>query len=240
MSNKRILNVAALITLFAIPAIAFAGMPRVTLTDIGAMRLQTLSFFAALFLVSSWIVQKFWNALANDFTRLPRLGYWRATSLVSIWALLFVLVLTMISGARELLTPGAWEKVGATYKLSDPPTVETDEVPYHRSSPSADQRRESLERLRFGLQVYSWSHKGQLPPHNSGKDIAPDLWVLPTTDGVKYEYVTGLIFEVGDKPLAFEPPIFDGNPWVLFSSGKIKTVPIDELTKLLTSPGSEP
>ena len=36
---------------------------------------------------------------------------------VVLWGLLFMLVLTMISGARELLTPGAWEKKGATYQL---------------------------------------------------------------------------------------------------------------------------
>jgi hypothetical protein len=30
---------------------------------------------------------------------------------------LFLLVLTMISGARELMTPGAWEKKGFTYQL---------------------------------------------------------------------------------------------------------------------------
>ncbi len=35
-----------------------------------------------------------------------------------IWGLLFVLVLTMISGARELMTPGAWEKEGFTYVLA--------------------------------------------------------------------------------------------------------------------------
>ena len=34
--------------------------------------------------------------------------------------LLFVIVLTMISGARELLTPGAWEQNGGTYELNGP------------------------------------------------------------------------------------------------------------------------
>ena len=28
-------------------------------------------------------------------------------------------VLAMISGARELMTPGAWEKHGATYRLKE-------------------------------------------------------------------------------------------------------------------------
>ena len=29
------------------------------------------------------------------------------------------IVLTMISGARELMTPGAWERNGVTYRLSE-------------------------------------------------------------------------------------------------------------------------
>ena len=36
-----------------------------------------------------------------------------------VWGSLFVLVLTMISGARELMTPGAWKKDGITYVLED-------------------------------------------------------------------------------------------------------------------------
>lgn len=38
--------------------------------------------------------------------------------LVVLWGLLFIVVLAMISGARELMTPGAWEKQGATYRLA--------------------------------------------------------------------------------------------------------------------------
>jgi hypothetical protein len=40
---------------------------------------------------------------------------------VTLWGLLFLLILTMISGARELMTPGAWEKHGSTYELKDAP-----------------------------------------------------------------------------------------------------------------------
>jgi hypothetical protein len=45
--------------------------------------------------------------------------YARALAAVALWGFVFVIVLTMISGARELLTPGAWEKQGATYKLKE-------------------------------------------------------------------------------------------------------------------------
>ena len=37
--------------------------------------------------------------------------------------LLFYVVLTMISGARELLTPGVWEKQGTGYRLRGDPTA---------------------------------------------------------------------------------------------------------------------
>src|SRR5437016_1584825 len=93
----------------ATPGIALAGMPSVNLTDIARLRLETLSFFLFVFLACAKVVQLIWNGLTRDFPRLPRLGYWRSVGLVGLWGLLFLVVLTMISGARELLTPGAWE-----------------------------------------------------------------------------------------------------------------------------------
>jgi hypothetical protein len=60
-----------------------------------------------------------WNGLRRDFAWLPYLSYFKACCVVVLWGLLFVVVLTMISGARELMTPGAWEKNGLTYKLRE-------------------------------------------------------------------------------------------------------------------------
>ena len=121
----------AYIALTCVPSTAQAGMPSVTLTDIARMRVQTISFFAMGLLLCSWFVQLLWNYLRRDFSVLPRLNYGRALGVVILWGLLFVLVLTMISGARELMTPGAWEKQGATYRLSqDPlPTPQESERP---------------------------------------------------------------------------------------------------------------
>src|SRR5262245_27441849 len=96
-------------------------MPSPQLSDVAAMRLEAISFFAAVFLLATKVVQWLWNGLRADFPRLPRLSYGRALGLVALWGLLFVVVLTMISGARELMTPGAWEKVGLTYKLAPKP-----------------------------------------------------------------------------------------------------------------------
>ncbi|MGA2497268.1 MAG: hypothetical protein ABSH20_05980 [Tepidisphaeraceae bacterium] len=98
---------------------ALAGMPHITFSDVVSLRVQAISFFALAFLLLSAAVMKLWNWLRNDFPSMPRLSYPRALGLVGLWGALFVLILTMISGARELLTPGAWEKDGAIYKLKD-------------------------------------------------------------------------------------------------------------------------
>jgi len=97
---------------------AYAGMPApYVLTDIARMRLEAISFFLLVLLLSAAVIRWLWNSLRPSFPRLPKLNYWRALALVVLWGLLFVVVLTMISGARELMTPGAWEKHGPIYRL---------------------------------------------------------------------------------------------------------------------------
>src|SRR5262245_30276811 len=119
MSRPRAILFAALgTTIAATPPVA-AGMPSVTLTDAASMRLQLISFFLTVFLVAALVIRGIWNALRSDFPRLPRLSYPKALGLVGLWGLLFLLVLTMISGARELMTPGAWKNDGLTYTLDD-------------------------------------------------------------------------------------------------------------------------
>src|SRR5438876_4872306 len=136
---------------------AFAGMPAPLPTNIeqvfrvneSAMsRLQTLSFFLGGFLLCAAVARWLWNYLQRDFPKLPRLTYGKALAGVFLWSLLFVVVLTMISGARELMTPGAWQKQGFTYKLPDaaPATAEPSPLTLHR---------QNLERLRTVLLHYA-------------------------------------------------------------------------------------
>ena len=47
--------------------------------------------------------------------------YPNALALMLVSGLLMYVVLTMISGARELMTPGAWQKQGIGYQLRDEP-----------------------------------------------------------------------------------------------------------------------
>ena len=105
--------------IMALGSPAFAGMPMVTLTEIAKARLDTISFFIVLLLLCAFFVKLLWNYLARDFKKLPRMTYPKAVAAVFLWGFIFLIVLTMISGARELLTPGAWEKEGVTYKLKD-------------------------------------------------------------------------------------------------------------------------
>jgi hypothetical protein len=123
-------TLATIVALVATGAVQ-AGMPSFTAEQVGGTvyyltenttrGVQNLSFFLAGLLLSAWIVQRIWNGLRVDFTRLPRLSFSKALGIVGLWGVLFVLVLTMISGTRELMTPGAWKRQGATYRLADPP-----------------------------------------------------------------------------------------------------------------------
>jgi hypothetical protein len=123
------------------PSAASAGMgaptledvPRLlTLSNMAKLRLDAISFFVACLLGIAWAIQLVWNSLVKDFPRLPRISYLRSLGLMGLWGLLFLLVLTMISGARELMTPGAWKKNGLTYRLSEP----TESTPSSTMPPS--------------------------------------------------------------------------------------------------------
>src|SRR5438132_4493547 len=152
----------------AAPNAAWAGMPSITLSDMAELRLQTISFFLVVFLLAAKAVQVLWNRLGRDWAILPRLGYGRAVGLVFLWGMLFVIVLTMISGARELMTPGAWEKVGVTYKLAAKP-----DESLAAAAPDAE-RRAKLLRLREALWAYATTHGGKLPAGPTDPDVAAE------------------------------------------------------------------
>lgn len=119
----------AVLAAILLPAYGYAGMPtplpedlprRLQLTEWGHARFQAISFFGAGVLTAAGIVCGLWNWLQRDFRWLPRLTYGKAIGVTVLWGLLFIVVLTMISGARELMTPGAWRKSGFTYQLVEP------------------------------------------------------------------------------------------------------------------------
>src|SRR5262249_48621361 len=157
---------------------------------------------------------------------LPRLSYGKALGLVSLWGLLFVLVLTMISGARELMTPGAWKKEGKTYRLADQqPEPEPPD-------PKVTARKEKLEALRFALWDYARTHGGQPPPSPAAPEIPAERWRLPDPSGMRYVYAGGFV-NGKDAPLAFEPDVFGEKRFVLFTGGEVRLLTSAELTRAL-------
>lgn len=128
MSHARIRFLLLALLLAAVPIASHAGMPSMLPSDLevrweqsaeSKTRFQSTSFFLAGLVASIVAVKFLWNSLAANIQSLPRIDLPRAAALVVLWGLIFTLVLTMISGARELLTPGAWTQNGFTYELKD-------------------------------------------------------------------------------------------------------------------------
>ena len=126
---NRLLFTPLTILLVLVVCHAEAGMPSALpedfaqvfrLNDTVQHRLQAISFFAFVFALATIAYWVLWNNLAHSFSVLPRLGLARAACLTLLLGSIFVVVLTMISGARELLTPGAWRKEGVTYTVPRP------------------------------------------------------------------------------------------------------------------------
>jgi hypothetical protein len=217
---------AAAFWILAITSKVHAGMPRIELTDIATLRVQNLSFFLVGFLLCAGFFQLLWNWLRKDFTLLPRLSYPKALGVVLLWGLLFVLVLTMISGARELMTPGAWEKAGATYRLTNKSVS---------SEPNEDlSRYRALDRLRLALWRFAREHDGRFPETTEKPEIPVDLWLLPGPTGATYVYVPGQKADRGKAPVAYEPELDSAAAtWVLWTNGEVGPTQWPELMKAL-------
>lgn len=238
MCWKRALPCAAFLVLI-LSADGHSGMPSVLPTDWTAesdpssngafanpaaseRRLQAISFFGACLLGSAWGVKLLWNALRRDLTQLPPITYGRSLGLTVLWGMFFVVVLTMISGARELMTPGAWRKQGWTYTL--------EEKPVEASIDTREARQRGLEDLRFELWQYAAIHDGQFP---SEGEIDESAWQIPSRPGLKFLYVSGMSVEKAGPLLAFEPATDSGDRLVLLSNGIIAWMSSSEVQRSL-------
>jgi hypothetical protein len=213
------------------PSVALAGMPSIVLTDWASTKLSAISFFVAVFLLAAAVARWLWNALARDFPKLPQITYRRALAATALWGLMLAVVLTMIAGARELLTPGAWQKRGALYEVaapkSLPPAGDT-------ASSSLKARREHLRRLDVALVDYATQHRGHYPPADSTA-IAASLWEVPGGYGLRYLYVPGQSVAQSSHILAYEPELDDGPRLVLQLDGKIVAVKSEQLRQMLAA-----
>jgi hypothetical protein len=203
-------------------------MPSIWISDWAGVRLSTISFFGAMFLLATAVVRWLWNGLARDFPKMPRLTYRRALAAVALWSMLLAVVLTMIAGSRELLTPGAWQKRGVLYEVASqkPPATATDTSP-------TEVRKEHLRRFQAALLNYATQHEGHFPAADAAAAIEPALWQVPGGFGLRYAYVPGGKTDKSSRVLAYEPE-FDGSDRLVFqTNGEIVAITSAELRRRL-------
>ncbi len=189
---------------------AQAGMTVYGLRDIYRLRLEEISFFLFLLILCAFVFQLLWNYAIKGFSFLPRLKFRQACCLTLLFGLAMLLILTMISGIREVLTPGAWRRQGTSYRLNDP-----------SQEPA---RRRSLEQLRSALFEYARTHEGHFPPHDFVPEISDKLWESPDQLGSHYIYSGGLTTTNQGALLVAEPAHFGDRRFVLLISGDIQTL----------------
>ena len=232
-------SLPALGGLFLTAGQACAGMPSplpteealvkvLRLNATAEQRLQVISFFLLGLLLSALVVKMLWNAVRRDVPRLPRLTFVRALAGVVLWGLLFVIVLTMIAGTRELMTPGAWKKQGWTYKL-------TAEDPHDPSPASLRQRQ--LERLGVALMHFAATHQGRFPDDKDRATIPAELWDVPESGGLHYQYVPNRTADIPAALLAYAPEADAGHRLILKTDGAVETVTSEEFERLRAAGG---
>lgn len=186
-----------------------AGMTVVTLTDAAAARLDVLSFFIVGYFLLGFAVKGLWNSLTNTFPKMPRIDYKRALALLLASGLFFYVVLTMISGARELLTPGAWEKQGYGYRLREKQPMDEKAL-----------RRKKIEMLKAAVWDYAASHEGKVPDNLFSGQIPGSLWL--TLDGDYYCYIPQEPVGGGRNILIYEPSSSGARRYVVLTDGTVE------------------
>lgn len=204
---------------------AHAGMTVYGLRDIYRLRLEEISFFIVLLLASALVLKLLWNYAFNGFNSIPRLRYLQALCASLLFGLIMLLILTMISGIREVLTPGAWRKQGTSYRLNDPSQEPT--------------RRRSMEHLRGALLNFARSHEGRFPQNDFIPEIPEKLWESPDQLGSRYIYFGGLSTNESNAVLVLEPANFGDSRFVLKASGEVELFSNQEIRRRLEG-GSPP
>ena len=208
IARKHEVVMALSITCFAQTSPAHAGMTVYGLKDVYRLRLEEISLFILMLLCCALVFKLLWNHGTKGFSFLPRLKFLQALSLSLVLGLAMLLILTMISGIREVLTPGAWRRQGASYRLNDP-----------SQEPA---RLRSLEHLRAALFEYARRHEGRFPPNDFVLEIPEKLWESPDQLGTHYLYTGGLNTNDVSAILAVEPQAFGETRFVLTTSGQIE------------------
>ncbi len=223
--HPPLIRILLLALLLGQPSAATAGMPAPLPTDVERYlvwrvndsilgRIQAISFFLLVLFVCTAVVRWLWNYLQKDFPSLPHLSYGKALAGVLLWGLLFIIVLTMISGARELMTPGAWQKQGFTYKLTPQSARGAEPSP-------RELRKQHLEHLRTALWHFAATHNGRFPSESERALIPAELWTVPEAGGMRYLYVPGQSASETPALLVYEPELDPEHRFALQTDGDI-------------------
>lgn len=182
-------------------SVAQAGMTSIVLSDLAEARIEVISFFIVIYLLLTLVVKFLWNRLAKGIPAIPVINFSKALCLMLVSGLFMYVILTMISGARELMTPGAWEKQGITYKLNN----------------SEDARRKKIASLKELLWEHAADHDGKYPNDRLDPAINPNAWKVQDKSGFYTFYPPG----TGGELLVAEPKSMGKKRYVILKSGEI-------------------
>jgi hypothetical protein len=217
---SRALKVGSTVVLMGLAANeGHAGMPSFALRDIYRLRFQQLSFFIFLLILCAFLFKVTWNYAMKGFSSVPPLNFRRSLCLAVLFGSVMLLILTMISGIREVLTPEAWRKQGNTYRLNDPA--------------QEPMRRRNLEQLRAALFEYARERDGKFPAHDFAHEIPEKIWESPDELGSHYVYSGGLTTNDTSLILALEPTNFGEKRFVLMISGEIQMLSKEQIERRL-------
>jgi hypothetical protein len=202
-----------------------AGMPSFSLTEVAEARLDTISFFLFAFALSALVLRGAWNVLARDFAWMPRLRYPSALAVLVVSGLFVYVALSLIAGARELMTPGAWVRTGSTHRLATP---ERDPKPWLEAA-----RRTALENLRDNLWEFAAVNEGALPPHRLDEAIPQSNWSGVHPLGEPYGYIPGGRPGEGSRVIVFEPDAYGPFRFALQENGTVVKLTAAELSARL-------
>jgi hypothetical protein len=179
---------------------ARAGMPspQLIVTELGKRRLEEVSFFLFGFLLVTEFCRRLWNGLAKEIRSLPTLGYRNALCIMFLWGLALTVVLSLVSGARELMTPAAWEPNGITHRLAASHS--------NAASEELAKRRLKFESLKTELWKYAANHDSRFP--SDVTQLPAEIAVADPISGLPYFLQPDLTTSSPATVLAREPDIY--------------------------------
>lgn len=213
------------LALNTLPPPVLAGMTSFSLSEMAEARLDAVSLFLVAFALAAWLLLVSWNRLARDFAWMPRLRYGAALAVLVVSGLFVYAAMSLIAGARELMTPGAWVRTGSTHRIAYP---ERDPKPWLESG-----RRLALEHLRDLLWTHATAHDGTLPGNRYDDAIPESAWTGVHPANEPLAYVPGRRPGAGSAIIAYEPDAYGPVRFALLEDGSVVKLSPTELRQRL-------